>query len=228
MQIRRVKESLLARKAVIDFESLGRTLAYSPFLPRLDREKLMRTSSHVSNSVLPKIALQFPIYTHYKAEELLYRASEVEKNAQADMLLLDLCMQYEGSEFVANESILALESISLLRRHTRLPLVCADIFLDKYQILEAALFGADALLFRVGELDSKNLRDLLEFASRLYLEVFVEVDSRNGLKEAIFSGARMLYMSETALKELLEFVPNTQVIASDSMQDYGVDLWLRK
>lgn len=391
----RVKEQIEGRKGVIDFESLGRTLAYSPFLPRLTREDLARdsmlgasthaqgggnevrgvfnasyaqgaeqaqgagagvkrASNHTGGSVgaggaggmesrtqshlqshaldsdnprnphlvshnlrsdshilhkgvsLPHIAYCLPITAHDEPTRLLHYVSALEsaqgaqsqgaldsmdsapalesrqksyaphalaqstlespqalstpqaprtldftqspqaqsheqsKKKQAPqgrkstsapmrpaMLMLDMRALYESESLDSTASLLGLESISLVRRHSSLPIIHADIFLDPYQILESALFGADALLLPARGLDSKRLRELLSFASRLGLECFVEVGDKSELKTAIFSGARMLYMADSALKSLLELVPNSQIIASDSTQEYGVDVWIR-
>ena len=117
-----------------------------------------------------------------------------------------------------------LEAISLLRRYSTLPLIHADIFFEEYQILESALFGADLLLLPCSHLDTQTLSKLLGFAHRLEMGCFVYVRDKDELKRAIFSGASALYVPESALEKLLSLIPNTQIIASDSRQKYGVDV----
>ncbi len=75
------------------------------------------------------------------------------------MFLFDLRMQYMpcvsgdcvDSKVDSSTLGMALESISLLRRHSTLPIIHADLFVDSYQILESALFGADSLLIPCGD-----------------------------------------------------------------------------
>ncbi len=52
-------------------------------------------------------------------------------------------------------------------------------------------------------------------------------DNKDELKKAIFSGADMLFLPQESFKELLSLVPNTQVIATNHPNEYGVDIWLR-
>ena len=107
-----------------------------------------------------------------------------------------------------------------------MPIIHADIFLDAYQILESALFGADTLLFSAAALESKALKELLQFAWRLSFDVFVAVRDKDELKKAIFSGANMLFIPQEKFGELLSLVPNSQVIATDCFDEYGVDMWI--
>lgn len=253
-----LRESLCRRKSMIDFETLGRTLAYSPFLPRVDREFFardetekqaepmgMESAPSVSHSQ-PKIACCLsiePLAFAQSPESHLFESSKLENEQEFESYVLDLCGMFAqnfsaretkngGGELGAGQvsldsQINILESISLLRRHSTLPIIHADVFFEEYQILESALFGSDALLLPAGVSSAKELSIMLNFARRVSLESFVYVRDSVELKKAIFSGASMLFIPESSLENLLPLVPNTQIIASDSMQEYGVDVHIR-
>ena len=208
---------LAKRKTIIDFEALGRTLAYSPFMPRLEREDCKRVSPNP-----PKKAIRFEIQGDFDEVAFLEVASEAEQKRHNDMFLLDLRMRYVKHDI--NEVDLALESISLLRRHSTLPIIYADLFVDEYQILEAALFGADNVFIPCALHSGKSLSVLLQFARRLGFEPFVEICDKDELKRAIFSGASMLFIHKDSFEALLSLVPNSQIIATNHHNDYGVDV----
>lgn len=210
---------LAKRKTIIDFEALGRTLAYSPFMPRLEREDCKRVSPNPS-----KKAIRFEIQGDFDEVAFLEVASEVEQKGHNDMFLLDLRMQYTHLQDHCETLSDALESISLLRRHSTLPIIHADLFVETYQILESALFGVDSLLIPCALHSAKTLSELLGFARRLNLEPFVEVCDKDELKRAIFSGASMLFIHKDSFEALLSLVPNSQIIATNHHNDYGVDV----
>lgn len=244
-----LRESLHRRKGMIDFETLGRTLAYSPFLPRVTREFFAReqatgVDSDISASP-PKLTRCLSISPRAFAkspESHLFEASQLEETQHFESYLLDLCGMFardSNGGFGANgdgrqtsleafaDQVNLLESISLLRRHSTLPIIHADVFFEEYQVLESALFGSDALLLPASVPSAKELSAILHFARRVSLESFVYVRDSSELKKAIFSGASMLFIPESSLESLLSLVPNSQIIASDSMQEYGVDVHIR-
>ncbi|WP_334093432.1 indole-3-glycerol phosphate synthase [Helicobacter typhlonius] len=218
-QIQNAKVMIHARKSVIDFDTLGRTLAYSPYLSRFEVEAFTRKGDDK-----PKIAKRFSIQAHFDEVLFLQEASDYAQSKDNDAFLLDLRAQYEKIQSSENGLDTALESISLLRRHSTLPIIHADIFLEPYQILESALFGADNVLIPCAIHSKDSLSDLLHFARKLGFEPCIEVSDKSELKKAIFSGASMLYIPQNALDELLSLVPNTQMIMSDHSSDYGVDI----
>lgn len=225
---------LAKRKGVIDFETLGRTLAYSPFMPRFEREFFVRVGSNP-----PKKAIRFGVQSDFDEIKFLEMASEVEQMAGCEMngsekadnkkggndiFLLDLRVQYTHLQDSNDALSVALESISLLRRHSTLPIIHADLFIDEYQILESALFGADSLLIPCALHSTKTLSALLRFARKLGFEPFVEVCDKDELKRAIFSGSSGLFIPKDSFETLLSLVPNSQIIATNHHNDYGVDM----
>lgn len=223
--IQKTLKHLEERKKIIDFDTLGRTLAYSPFVPRVDRDFFVR-ESHI------KIAYKWVIspYEFCQApENYLYQGYQNEQNDNFDVYWLDLRSAFLNADFDSNlTSFNLLETISLLRRHSTLPIIHCNAFLQPYQILESALFGADALMMPANIVSAKELRSLLDFAYKLGFVVFVGVEDQNDLKKAIFSGANTLFVGQECIKEILTLIPRSCVIASDSDDSYGVDLYIKK
>ena len=68
------------------------------------------------------------------------------------------------------------------RRRADVPLLRKDFIVERYQLLEAAAAGADAVLLIVGALDQRTLRALLDDARGLGLAALVEVHDADELR----------------------------------------------
>lgn len=71
-----------------------------------------------------------------------------------------------------------LEDLEAARAATDLPVLRKDFLFDRYQVLEAAAHGADAVLLIARMLDDETLKDLLGYAASLGLEALVEIHDR--------------------------------------------------
>ncbi|KND04654.1 bifunctional anthranilate synthase/indole-3-glycerol-phosphate synthase [Spizellomyces punctatus DAOM BR117] len=67
-----------------------------------------------------------------------------------------------------------------------------DFIVERYQILEAHLYGADTLLLIVAILDDDKLRDLLEYSRQLGMEPMVEVANSAEMERAVAIGAKVI------------------------------------
>lgn len=76
-----------------------------------------------------------------------------------------------------------------VRAKTNLPLLRKDFLTDKYQILEARVLGADAVLLIAAVLSPEQLTTLLAFTRELGMEALVEVHSESEVEVALASGA---------------------------------------
>jgi indole-3-glycerol phosphate synthase len=82
--------------------------------------------------------------------------------------------------------------IPQIRRSVKLPLLRKDFIIDPYQINEARVLGADALLLIARLLEAGELRDFIGLASELGLAALVEVHDETDLEKAICAGARVV------------------------------------
>jgi indole-3-glycerol phosphate synthase len=79
----------------------------------------------------------------------------------------------------------SLDDLTEARAACRLPILRKDFIVDPYQVYEAAVIGADALLLIVAALDQKDLQALHAEALALDLDVLVEVHSGDELECAL-------------------------------------------
>ena len=90
--------------------------------------------------------------------------------------------------------------LEAVRGVTALPLLRKDFVLDPYQIDEARLAGADALLLIVAALAPDELATLAKYAAGLGLEVLVEVHDEAELELALASGAGLIGVNNRDLR----------------------------
>lgn len=120
----------------------------------------------------------------------------------------------------------SLENLSLARRITTKPLLRKDFLVDEYQVYEARVHGADAVLLIVSALDEKKLRDLLSLSRELGMDALVEVHTENELEVALKAGATLVGINNRNLENfevdlgttlrLRRLVPNDSVVVSES------------
>ena len=77
-----------------------------------------------------------------------------------------------------------LEDLRTARRCTRLPILRKDFIIDEYQLLQARLAGADAVLLIAACLSYEDCARLAEQAHRLGLEILLEIHSTDELAYA--------------------------------------------
>jgi indole-3-glycerol phosphate synthase len=94
-------------------------------------------------------------------------------------------------------SLAVLESV---RRATRLPLLRKDFVLDAYQLDEARVAGADAVLLIVAALPPPEVARLREHAVALGLDVLVEVHDEAELDVAKGAGADLIGINNRDLR----------------------------
>ena len=86
----------------------------------------------------------------------------------------------------------SLEDLSAARNATLLPVLCKEFIIDPYQIYEARLAGADAVLLLASILDITKLREYRELCYDLGMAALVEVHSLCELDAALQSGAEII------------------------------------
>jgi indole-3-glycerol phosphate synthase len=89
-----------------------------------------------------------------------------------------------------------------VRGAVALPLLRKDFIVSEYQLLEAAVLGADAVLVIVAALEPRELTRLLPAAAGLELAVLTEVHNRGELARALDAGARVIGVNSRDLRTL--------------------------
>ncbi len=89
---------------------------------------------------------------------------------------------------------------TVTRLQARVPVLRKDFIFDPYQVWEARVAGADALLLIVAVLGDRALRELLAETRNLGMEALVEVHNEQELARALAAGARIIGINNRDLR----------------------------
>lgn len=120
----------------------------------------------------------------------------------------------------------SLSHLKEVRKAVDLPLLRKDFIIDSYQLYEARVAGADAVLLIARLLDKKTLEDFMGIACQLGLACLVEVHTEEELKKVLDTPARLIGINNRDLStfkvdlnttlRLLPSVPRDRLIVSES------------
>ena len=107
-----------------------------------------------------------------------------------------------------------------------LPVLRKDFIIDPYQVFEARLMGADAVLLIVAALGDPALAELAELAAALGMDVLVEVHDRDELTRALTLPCRLIGINNRNLRtfetrldttlDLLDAIPAERIVVTES------------
>lgn len=116
--------------------------------------------------------------------------------------------------------------IAAVKRAVIVPVLCKEFIVDPYQIFEARLWGADAVLLIAAALDREVLRDYISLAREQKLDPLVEIHRAEELEKALAAGARTIGINNRNLatfqtdasvtKRLRRLVPDDCLVVSES------------
>lgn len=78
-----------------------------------------------------------------------------------------------------------LRYLGLIREQVSLPLLCKDFIIDSYQLYQARLAGADAVLLIAAALNDEQLLELAQQATALRLDTLLEVHDAAEMQRAL-------------------------------------------
>jgi indole-3-glycerol phosphate synthase len=107
-----------------------------------------------------------------------------------------------------------------------LPLLRKDFIIDPYQVYEARLYGADAILLIAGALKTKALTELLSLTHSVGMSAIVEVHSEEELEKALLAESRIIGINNRDLNtfnvslgvstRLMKLIPKGKIVVSES------------
>jgi indole-3-glycerol phosphate synthase len=112
-----------------------------------------------------------------------------------------------------------LRYLQAIRKEVSCPLLRKDFILDRYQLLEALLAGADAVLLIAEILDETALPRLLREAADLGLQALVELYDRGNLSRVLASGARLIGINNRDLHGFQTRLEHTLDLIADLPAD---------
>ncbi|MCT4607454.1 MAG: indole-3-glycerol phosphate synthase TrpC [Marinisporobacter sp.] len=118
------------------------------------------------------------------------------------------------------------EYLSEIKKQTSIPILRKDFIIDPYQIYQAKVLGADAILLIAGILSRRELIEFQKVATNLGSACLVEVHDQYELETVLSTGAdiiginnRDLRTFETTLEtteKLIEYIPKGKIVISES------------
>ena len=206
------KEEIARRKEVFSIDLLESNC-----------EEFDRKSFSMSNSIRES---QSGIISEFKRRS----PSKGWINEKADLLQITKDYQLNGASAL---SILTdnkyfggkLEDIKAVRDSIDIPILRKEFIIDEYQLFQAKLIGADAVLLIAAALDKKRFIELSDMAHQLGMEVLLEIHSEKEMEyiddkvEMIGVNNRNLGTFVTDVKNsvaMVEKLPKDRVLISES------------
>lgn len=94
------------------------------------------------------------------------------------------------------------DDLATVRRSVDVPVLRKDFIISEYQLWEARVMGADAVLLIVAALSVGQLRHLIDRASALGMSALVEVHAAEEVAVALDCGARIIGINNRDLRNL--------------------------
>lgn len=168
--------------------------------------------------------------------------------ADFDPLALACCYEENGAAAI---SVLtdkqffqgSLDNLQQVKKNIGLPVLRKDFLIDPYQLYEAKLYGADAVLLIAAILNKQELKAFMQISQELKLDALVEIHSAKELETALSCEAEIIGINNRDLQtfdtdlqvtiELMDEVPPNCLVVSESgistsehvrvLADAGVD-----
>jgi len=96
----------------------------------------------------------------------------------------------------------AIDHLVAVRAAVSVPLLRKDFIVSRYQMLEAAAAGANAVLLIVAALEDRELRSLIEQTREIGIAALVEVHTAEELQRALDAGADVVGVNSRNLRTL--------------------------
>jgi len=214
--IERTKADLEIRQKDIPLDLLGRTLASNPFAPR-DVKPFLTATKEEPIRIIAEVKKASPSKGVIKEDFNPMEIAQAYSNSGANAIsVLTEPHYFQGQ----------LEYLTAIRRYVPTPLLRKDFIVDKYQIVEALVYGADFILLIAKALGTKEMKELYEYALHLGLEVLVEIHDKEDLTKAIKCGASIIGINHRNLDtfemdmelcdKLIPMTPNGKIIVAES------------
>ncbi|HET8814161.1 MAG TPA: indole-3-glycerol phosphate synthase TrpC [Solirubrobacterales bacterium] len=109
----------------------------------------------------------------------------------------------------------SLADLRAARAACGMPIIRKDFIVDPYQLYEAAVNGADAVLLIVAALDDQDLRSLYQEARSIDLDCLVEVHDAEELERALEAGAEVIGINNRNLDDMNVDIATTYELMPD-------------
>ncbi|RDU23463.1 indole-3-glycerol phosphate synthase TrpC [Anaerosacchariphilus polymeriproducens] len=180
----------------------------------------------------------FPFEKALKGKEIAFicevkRASPSKGIIAEDFPYLNIALDYEKAGAAAISVLTEPEYflgkdefLQKIANEVRVPVLRKDFTIDSYQIYEAKVLGASAILLICALLDTRTLKEYINIAHCLGLSALVEAHTQHEVQSALEAGARIIGVNNRDLKtfkvdvqnsiKLRKNIPNNVIYVSES------------
>ncbi|MCK5254801.1 MAG: indole-3-glycerol phosphate synthase TrpC [Deltaproteobacteria bacterium] len=172
---------------------------------------------------------------------------------RSDFNPVEIAMEYQENGAVAI-SVLTdkkyfqgeLDYLKQIKEVTNIPILDKDFIIDVYQIYQARIYGADAVLLIAAILTDNELSEYLTLTNQLSLDTLVEVHTLEELNRVLNTDAQIIGINNRDLKSFLvntdtsvrlaKYIPDDKMVVSErginskeiisSLQKEGIDAFL--
>lgn len=191
------------------------------------RKRVIRDKKEQGMEEMRERAFSMNVRTGFPFERMLHGENiqficEVKKASPSKGVIaenfpyLDIAREYEqagaGAVSVLTEpeffqgSARYLEEI---RKEVHIPLLRKDFTIDPYQIYQAKVLGADAVLLICSILDGAAIREYMGICDSLGLSALVETHNEQEMEQALKAGARVIGVNNRNLKDFTVDIENS-------------------
>lgn len=119
-----------------------------------------------------------------------------------------------------------LDFLKQIRPAVKIPVMRKEFIIDRYQVLEARVAGADCVLLIAECLTDEELQDLHDYAHQLGMDTLIELYEPSNLPRALNTGGKLIGINNRDLRtfqtslehtfELMQTVPEDVLLVSES------------
>ncbi len=119
-----------------------------------------------------------------------------------------------------------LEYLKEVKERVTIPVLRKDFVIDEYQIYQAVVWGADAILLIANILTQEELNKFYNLSKDLGMDVLVEAHNEEEIEKAVNSGAHIIGINNRDLssfdvdldvtQRLIRHIPENRIIVSES------------
>ncbi len=231
------KEDIVRRKEKRSLEEIRRQALRLADMEKEGAAGCTVTTGYV-NTADGRRAFEFPFKQAVSGEGIHFicevkKASPSKGLIAEDFPYLDIAKEYEQAGAAAISVLTEPEYflgrdeyLQEIARRVSIPVLRKDFTVDVYQIYEAKLLGASAVLLICALLDDTELKEFLEIAHSIGLSALVEAHDEAEVKRALAAGAEIIGVNNRDLKSftvdiensvrLRKLVPENIVFVSES------------
>lgn len=190
---------IAAAKASVSFEDLQLQLADAPpvrgFLNALRSAEAPALIAEVKKAS-PSAGLIRPDF------DPVAIATEYESSGAACLSILTDEKFFQGH----------LDYLKAIRKVVGIPVMRKEFIIDRYQVLEARVAGADCILLIAECLDDAQLIDLYQYARELGMDVLIELYDLENVPRVMATGTKLLGVNNRDLRSFVTSMEHTFIV----------------